>query len=154
MICDNVHNDMTYTTEMVSPGLGQQHTSCLGEVNCDACHDDTGINLAPVLNLYQIGSYDMKCDEHFIGCDFDINPTSSEQCDADNMSSITACTYTENVGVTEPFDSFRGCQSDINIVHLIPTCTYEFHLYFAMIIQVNFTYSKSGVSLSFSVIRK
>ena len=54
IICDNVHNDMTSTREMVSPGFGHQNTSCLGDVNCDARHDDDiGINLATILNLYQ-----------------------------------------------------------------------------------------------------
>ena len=116
---------------MVSPGLGHQLISYLGDVNCDARHDyDIGINLAWVLNFYQTGSYEMKCGEHFTGSDSDINPTSSEPCDAGNMSIITACTYAENVGVTEHFDNFHGCQSDINIVHLTPPCTYEFHLHF------------------------
>ena len=118
---------MTSTTEMVSPGLGHQHTSCLGDVNCDARHDyGIGINLARGLNLYQTGSYEIKCDEHFIGCDSDINPTSSEPFDAGNMSSITACTYTKNVDVTEHFEKF----CDINFAHLISTCTYELHLHF------------------------
>ena len=101
IICDNVHNDMTSTREMVSPGLGHQNTSCLGDVNCDARHDDDiGINLAPVLNLYQTESYEMKCDEHFTACDSNIHPTSSEPCDAGNMSTISTCTYTKHVGVT------------------------------------------------------
>ena len=39
MICDNVHNDMTSTREMVSPGFGHQNTGCLDDVNCDARHD-------------------------------------------------------------------------------------------------------------------
>ena len=100
--------------------------------NCDACHDySIGINWAPVMNLYQTGSYEMTCDEHYTGCDSDIKPTSSEPCDAGNMSIITACTYNEIVGVTNYFDNFCGCQSDINIVHLNPTCsTNEFHLHF------------------------
>ena len=45
MICDNVHNDMTSTREMVSPGFGHQNTGSLDDVNCDARHDyDIGIN--------------------------------------------------------------------------------------------------------------
>ena len=43
----------------------------------------------------------MKCYQHFTGCGSDINPTASEPCDAGNMSSITAFTYIENIGVTE-----------------------------------------------------
>ena len=35
-----------------------------------------------------------------------------------------------HVGVSKDFDNYHGCQTDINIVHLIPTCTYEFHLHF------------------------
>ena len=66
----------------------------------------------------------MKCDERFS----DINPISSESCDAGNMSIINTCTYTEHVGVTKDLDNFCGCQTDINIVHLIET--YEFHVYF------------------------
>ena len=72
----------------------------------------------------------MKCDEHFTGCDSDVNSISGEPRDASNMSIISTYTYTENVGVTKDFDNFRGCQSDINIVHLIPTCTNELRLYF------------------------
>ena len=72
----------------------------------------------------------MNCDEHFTGCDSDINPISSEPCDTGNMSSIAACTYTDNVSVIEHFENFRGCQSDVKIVDLIPTCIYEFHLHF------------------------
>ena len=131
LICDNVHNDMTSTRKMVSPGFGNQNTGCLDDANCDARHDyGTGINWAPPLNLYQTGSYENKCDERFISCDSDVNSILSELCDAGNMSLISTCSYTENVGVTKDFGNFRGCQTDITIVHLIPTCTYEFHLHF------------------------
>ena len=107
---------------------GHQNTGHLDDVNCDARHHYIiGIHWAPALNPYQTGSYEIKCDERFTSCDSDVNPTSSEAWDAGSMSTITACTYTENVGVTE---HFRGCQRDINIVHLIPTCTYEYHLHF------------------------
>ena len=40
----------------------------------------------------------MKCDERFISCDSDVNPISSELCDAGNMSIISTGTYTKNVG--------------------------------------------------------
>ena len=40
-----------------------------------------------------------------------------------NVSIISTCTYIEHVGVSKDFDNFRGCQTDINIVHLVPTCT-------------------------------
>ena len=130
IICDNVHNDMTSTREMVSPGFGHQTTGCLNYVNCDAHHDyDIGINMAQMLNSYQTGSYEMKCDERYISCDSDVNQISSEPCYAGNMSLIGTCSYTENVGFTKHFDNFRGCQTDINIFHLT-TCTYEFHLHF------------------------
>ena len=80
MICDNVHNDMTSTREMVSPGFGHQNTGCLDDVNCDARHDyDIGINLAQMLNSYQTRSYEMKCDDRFISYDSDVNRISSEQ---------------------------------------------------------------------------
>ena len=60
---------------MVSPGFGHQNTGRLDDVNCDICHDySTGINRAPLLNSYLTGSYEMKCDEYFTGCDSDINP--------------------------------------------------------------------------------
>ena len=131
MICDNVHNNMTSTGEMVSPGFGHQNTGCLDDVNCDARHDyDIGINLAQMLNLYQAGSYEMKYDERFISFDSDVNRISSEPRFAGNISITSTYTYTENVGFTKDFDNFRGCQTDINIAHLIPTCTYEIHLYF------------------------
>ena len=56
VICDSVHNDLTSTREMVSPGFGHQNTGHLDDVNCDARHDySTGINRAPALNLYQTG---------------------------------------------------------------------------------------------------
>ena len=71
----------------------------------------------------------MKCDESFISCDSDVNPISSEPYDAGNMSLISTCSYTENVGFTKDFDNFRGCQTDIDIIHLT-TGTYEFHLHF------------------------
>ena len=130
VICDNVQNDLTSTREIVPPGFGHQNTGCLDYVNCDARHDhSTGIDRAPALNLYQTGSYEMKCDERFISSDSDINPITSEPCDAENMSLISTCPYTENVGFTKEFDNFRGCQTDINIIHLI-TGTYEFHLHF------------------------
>ena len=119
-ICDTVHNDMTSTREMFSPGFGHQNTGCLDDVNCDARHDHSiGINWTPALNLYRTGSYENKCDDRFISCDSDVNSISSEPC-----------TYTKHVGVTKDFDDFLGCQTDINIVHLIPTCTYEINLYF------------------------
>ena len=131
VICDNVHNDMTSTREMVSPGFGHQNTGCLDDVNCDARHDyDTGINLAQMLNLYQTGSYEMKCDERFISFDSDVNPISSEPCDTGNMSIISTCTCTENVGFAKDLHNFRGCQIDINIIHLTTGTTYEFHLHF------------------------
>ena len=115
---------------MVSPGFGHQNTGCLDDVNCDAQHDyDIGINLAQMLNLYQTGSYEMKCDERFISFDSDVNRISSEPRYAGNMSLISTCSYTENVGFTKDFDNFRGCQTDINIIHL-STGTYEFHLNF------------------------
>ena len=130
MICDNVHNDITSTREMVSLGFGHQNTSCLDDVNCDALHDyDIGTNLAQMLNLYQRGSYEMKCDERFISFDSDVNRISSERRYAGNMPLISTCSYTENVGFTKDFDNFRGCQTDINIFHLT-TGTYEFHLHF------------------------
>ena len=130
MICDNVHNDMTSTREMVSPGFGHQNTGCLDDVNCDARHDyDIGINLAQMLNLYQTGSYEMKCDERFISFDSDVNRISSEPRYAGDMSLISTCSYTENVGFTKDFDNFRGCQTDINIIHLTTGTTYEFHLH-------------------------
>ena len=34
------------------------------------------------------------------------------------MSIICTWTFTENVGFTKDFDNFRGCQTDINIIHL------------------------------------
>ena len=74
--------------------------------------------------------FENKCDERFISCDSDVNSISSEPCDAGNISIISTRTYTEHVGVTKDFDDFRGCQTDVNIVYLIPTCTYEIHLYF------------------------
>ena len=115
---------------MVSPGFGHQNTGCLDDVNCDARHDyDIGLNLAQMLNLYQTGSYEMKCDELFISFNSDINRMSSEPRYAGNMSLISTCSYTENVGFTKAFDNFRGCQTDINIFHLT-TGTYEFHLHF------------------------
>ena len=130
IICDTVHSDMTSTRAMVSPGFGHQNTGRLDDVNCDARHDySTGINRAPAPNLYQTGSYEMKSDERFISCDSDVNPISSEPCDTGNVSIIGTCTYTENVGFTKDFDNFRGCQTDINIIHLT-TGTYEFHLHF------------------------
>ena len=130
VICDNVHNDLTSTREIVSPGFGNQNTGRLDDVNCDARHDySTGINRVPALYLYQTGSYEMKCDERFISCDSDVNPISSEPCDTGNISIIGTCTYTENVGFTKDFDNFRGCQTNINIIHLT-TGTYEFHLHF------------------------
>ena len=130
MICDNVHSDMTSTREMVSPGFGHQNTGCHDDFNCDARHDySTGINRAPAPNLYQTGSYEMKCDERFISCDSDVNTISSEPRYAGNMSLISTCSYTENVGFTKDFDNFRGCQTDINIIPLI-TGTCEFHLHF------------------------
>ena len=128
VICDNVHNDMTSTREMVSPGSGHQHTGYLDDANCDARHDySTGMNWTPAPSLYQTGSYEMKYDERFISYDSDVNPRSSEPCDAGNMSIISACTYTENVGFTKDVDNFRGCQTDI--IHLT-TGTYEFHMHF------------------------
>ena len=130
VICDNVHNDKTSTREMVSPGFGHQNTGCLDDVNCDARHVySTGINRAPAPNLYPTGSYEMKCDERFISCDSDVNTISSEPRYAGNMSLISTCSYSENVGFTKDFDNFRGCQTEINIIPLI-TGTYEFHLYF------------------------
>ena len=130
MICDNVHNDMTSTREMVSPGFGHQNTGCLDDVNCDARHDyDIGINLAQMLNLYQTESYEMKCDKCFISFDSDVNRISSEPRYGGNMSLISTCSYTKNVGFTKDFDNFCGCQTDINIFHLT-TGTYEFHLHF------------------------
>ena len=93
IFCDNVHNDMTSTREMVSSGFGHQKTGCLDDVNCDARHDsDIGVNLTQMLNLYQTGSYEMKCDERFISCDSDVNPISSEPCDAGNTSISSTCT--------------------------------------------------------------
>ena len=130
IICDTVHNYMTSIREMVSPGFGHQNTGCLDDVNCDARHDcDIGVNLAQMLNLYQTGSYEMKCDERFISFDSEVNPISSEPRYAGNMSLISTCSYTENVGFTKDFDNFRGCQTDINIFQLT-TGTYEFHLHF------------------------
>ena len=130
IICDNVHNDMTSTREMVLPGLGHQNTGCLDDVNGDARHDyDIGINLAQMLNLYPTGSYERKWDEHFISFDSDVNPISSEPCDTGNMSIISTCTCTENVGVTKDFDNFRGCQTDINVIHLTTGTTYAFYLH-------------------------
>ena len=129
MICDNVHNYMTSTKEMVSQSFGLQNTGCLDDVNCDARHDhDIGINLAQMLNLYQTGSYEMKCDECFISFDSDVRISSEPRC-VGNMSLISTCSYTEYVGVTKDFDNFGGCQTDINIVLLIPKCAYEFHLH-------------------------
>ena len=101
VICDSVHNDFTFTRETVSPGFGHQNTGRLDDVNCDERHDySTGMNRAPALNLYQTGSYEMKCDERFISCDSDVNPISSEPRYAGNMSLISICSYTENVGFT------------------------------------------------------
>ena len=112
IICDTVHNDMTSTREMDSPGFGHQNTGCLDDVNCDARHDyDTGINLAQILNSYQTGSCEMKCDERFISFDSDVNRISSEPRYAGNMSLISTCSYTENVGFTKDFANFRGCQT-------------------------------------------
>ena len=71
----------------------------------------------------------MKCDERFIICDSDVNPISSKPRYAGDMSLISTCSCTENVGFTKAFDNFRGCQIDINIFHLT-TGTYEFHLHF------------------------
>ena len=132
IICDTVHSDMTSTREMVSPGFGHQNTGRLDDVNCDARHNySTGINRAPAPNLYQTGSYEMKCGERFISCDSDVNPISSEPCDTDNISIIGTCTYTENVGFTKDCDNFRGCQTDItNVIIHLTTGTYEFHLHF------------------------
>ena len=130
VICDNVHNDLTSTREIVSPGFGHQNTGRLDDVNCDARHDySTGINRVPALYLYQTGSYETKCNERFISCDSDVNTISSEPCDTGNVSIIGTCTYTENVGFTKDFDNFHGCQTDINSIHLT-TGTYEFHLHF------------------------
>ena len=129
--CDNVHNDLTSTREMVPPGFGHQNTGRLDDVNCDARHDySTGINRAPALNLYPTKSYEMKCDERFISCDSDVNPISSEPPYAANMTSLfSTCSHTDNVGFTKDFDNFRGCQIDINIIHLTTGTTYEFHLH-------------------------
>ena len=130
VICDNVHNDMASTREMVSPGFGHQNTGCLDDVNCDSRHDySTGINWTPAPNLYQTGSYEIKCDERFSSCDSDVNPRSSGPCDAGNMSIISTCTYTEKVVFTKDVDNFRDCQTDINIIHL-NTGTYGFHMHF------------------------
>ena len=126
VICDNVHNDMASTREMFSPGFGHPNTGCLDDVNCDSRHDySTGMNWTPALNLYQTGSYEMKCDGRFISCDSDFNPISSEPCDAGNMSIISTCTHTENVGFTKDFDNFRGCQTYINMI-LLTTGTYDY----------------------------
>ena len=118
IICDNIHNDMTSTREMASLGFGHQNTSFLDDVNCDARHYySIVINWAPALDLYQLGSYEINCVERFTSCDSDVNPISSEPCDAGNMSIISTCTNTENVVVTKDSGNFRGCQTDINIVH-------------------------------------
>ena len=89
----------------------------------------------------------------FISFDSDVNPISSEPRYAGNMSLINTCSYTENVGFTKDFDNFRGCQTDINIFHST-TGTYELICILAMIIRVNFSYTKLGVSSSVSVIKK
>ena len=130
VICDSVHNDLTSKREIVSPGFGHQNTGRLDDVSCDVRHDySTGINRAPALNLYQTGSYEMKCDECFISCDSDVNPISSEPRYAGNMSLISTCSYTESVGFTKYFDNFRGCQTDINIIHLTTWGTIKFFRY-------------------------
>ena len=154
MVCDNVHKDMTSTREMVSPGFGHQNTGCLDDVNCDARHDyDIGIKLAQMLNLYQTGSYEMKCDEHFISFDSDVNRISSEPRYAGNMSLISTCSYTENVGFTNDFDNFRVVKL-ISIFFTWPQVPMNFICILAMIIRVNFSYTKFRVSSSVSVIRK
>ena len=74
----------------------------------------------------------MECDERFfIRCDSNVYPISNEPRYVGNMSLslIIACPYTENVGFPKDFENIRGCQTDINIIHLT-TRTYEFHSQF------------------------
>ena len=149
--CSQLYDLCKTTRDIVSPGFGNQNTGCLDAVDCDAHHDyNIGINWAPALNLYQTG-YEIKYDERFTSCGSDVNPFSSEPCDAGNMSIIST---TEHVGVTWDFDNFRGFQTDINIVHLIPTCTDEFHLHFRDDTSSEHQLFEVWVSSRFSVIRR
>ena len=155
VICDNVRNDMTYTRVMVSPGFGQQNTGCLDDVNCDARHDySIGINWTPAVNLYQTGSYENDVMNVLSVVILMLIPYQVNRV-MPVTSQLSVPAHTTNMLVSLKILTIFVVVKLISILFTwSPHVLMKFICILVMIILVNFSYSKFGVSSSVSIIRK